>query len=103
MYEAVIGLEVHAQLNTASKLFSGDATRFDANPNAHVSPITLGHPGTLPRMNKELLNWQSKWDWSATVKFQHIIISQERIISMLICRRAIKYHNIPHLSAKEVQ
>lgn len=52
MYEAVIGLEVHAQLNTASKLFSGDATRFDANPNAHVSPITLGHPGTLPRMNK---------------------------------------------------
>lgn len=51
-YEAVIGLEVHAQLNTASKLFSGDATRFDANPNAHVSPITLGHPGTLPRMNK---------------------------------------------------
>lgn len=51
-YEAVIGLEVHAQLNTASKLFSGDATRFDANPNAYVSPITLGHPGTLPRMNK---------------------------------------------------
>ena len=51
-YEAVIGLEVHAQLNTKSKLFSGDANAFGAAPNTHVSAITLGHPGTLPRMNK---------------------------------------------------
>jgi aspartyl-tRNA(Asn)/glutamyl-tRNA(Gln) amidotransferase subunit B len=51
-YEAVIGLEVHAQLNTNSKLFSGDANAFGARQNTHVSPITLGHPGTLPRMNK---------------------------------------------------
>ncbi|MFN5054568.1 MAG: Asp-tRNA(Asn)/Glu-tRNA(Gln) amidotransferase subunit GatB [Bacteroidota bacterium] len=54
-YEAVIGLEVHVQLNTVSKLFSGDATYFDASPNQHVSPITLGHPGTLPRMNKKAI------------------------------------------------
>ncbi|MFN6320661.1 MAG: Asp-tRNA(Asn)/Glu-tRNA(Gln) amidotransferase subunit GatB [Bacteroidota bacterium] len=52
-YEAVIGLEVHAQLNTVSKLFSGDATNFNALPNQHVGPITLGHPGTLPTMNKK--------------------------------------------------
>ena len=51
-YEAVIGLEVHAQLQTRSKLFAGDAAAFGADPNTHVSPITLGHPGTLPRMNK---------------------------------------------------
>ena len=51
-YEAVIGLEVHAQLNTNSKLFSGDANAFGSRQNTHVSPITLGHPGTLPRMNK---------------------------------------------------
>ena len=51
-YEAVIGLEVHAQLKTKSKLFSGDANAFGSSPNTHVSPITLGHPGTLPRMNK---------------------------------------------------
>ena len=51
-YEAVIGLEVHAQLKTNSKLFSGDANVFGAPQNTHVSPITLGHPGTLPRMNK---------------------------------------------------
>ncbi|MEX6691092.1 Asp-tRNA(Asn)/Glu-tRNA(Gln) amidotransferase subunit GatB [Danxiaibacter flavus] len=52
-YEAVIGLEVHAQLMTQSKLFSGDSTAFGAEPNTHVSPITLGHPGTLPKTNKE--------------------------------------------------
>jgi len=51
IYELVIGLEVHAQLLTKSKLFSGDANAFGASPNTHVSPITLGHPGTLPKMN----------------------------------------------------
>lgn len=52
-YEAVIGLEIHAQLATNSKLFCGDATRFGAAPNTHISPITMGHPGTLPKTNKK--------------------------------------------------
>ena len=52
-YEAVIGLEVHAQLQTVSKLFCGDSTAFGAEPNTHVSAITLGHPGTLPKTNKK--------------------------------------------------
>ena len=46
-----LGLEVHAQLLTNSKLFAGDANVFGSAPNTHVSPITLGHPGTLPKMN----------------------------------------------------
>lgn len=54
-YEAVIGLEVHAQLNTKSKLFAGDDASFGSEPNTHVSAITLGHPGTLPMMNKEAI------------------------------------------------
>ena len=52
-YEAVIGLEVHAQLLTKSKLFCGDSTQFGAAPNTQVSPISLAHPGTLPKMNKK--------------------------------------------------
>ena len=52
-YEAVIGLEIHAQLNTRSKLFCGDSAAFGAEPNTHISPITLGHPGTLPKTNKK--------------------------------------------------
>ncbi|MGC4233172.1 MAG: Asp-tRNA(Asn)/Glu-tRNA(Gln) amidotransferase subunit GatB, partial [Niabella sp.] len=54
-YEIVIGLEVHAQLLTQSKLFCGDSIAFGAEPNTHVSPITLAHPGTLPKMNRQAI------------------------------------------------
>jgi aspartyl-tRNA(Asn)/glutamyl-tRNA(Gln) amidotransferase subunit B len=59
-YEVVIGLEVHAQLLTKSKLFCGDSTEFGAEPNTAVSPITLGHPGTLPKMNKTAIGFSIK-------------------------------------------
>ncbi len=59
-YEAVIGLEIHAQLSTASKLFCGDSTAFGAPPNTQVSPITLGHPGTLPKTNKKAVEFAIK-------------------------------------------
>ncbi len=59
-YEAVIGLEVHAQLSTNSKLFCGDSIAFGAEPNTHVSPITLGHPGTLPKTNKTAIEFAIK-------------------------------------------
>ena len=59
-YEAVIGLEVHAQLATRSKLFCGDSTSFGAVPNTQVSPITLGHPGTLPKTNQKAVEYAIK-------------------------------------------
>ena len=59
-YEIVVGLEVHAQLLTKSKLFCGDSIAFGAEPNTHVSPITLGHPGTLPKMNKKAIEFAVK-------------------------------------------
>jgi aspartyl-tRNA(Asn)/glutamyl-tRNA(Gln) amidotransferase subunit B len=59
-YEAVIGLEVHAQLLTKSKLFCGDSAAFGADPNTHISPITLAHPGTLPKMNKQAIEFAIK-------------------------------------------
>ena len=59
-YEAVIGLEVHAQLATRSKLFCGDSTAFGAAPNTQVSPITLGHPGTLPKTNQKAVEYAIK-------------------------------------------
>ena len=55
-YEVVIGLEIHAQLNTNSKAFCSDKVEFGAAPNTLVSPISLGHPGTLPVHNKEAVN-----------------------------------------------
>lgn len=54
-YEAVIGLEVHTQLLTQSKLFCADATTFGAAPNTQVSAISLAHPGTLPVMNEKVI------------------------------------------------
>jgi aspartyl-tRNA(Asn)/glutamyl-tRNA(Gln) amidotransferase subunit B len=60
LYQAVIGLEIHAQLATESKLFCGDATSFGANPNTHVSPITLGHPGSLPKVNAKAVEYAIK-------------------------------------------
>ena len=56
----IIGLEVHAQLLTKSKLFCGDSTAFDTAPNTNISPITLAHPGTLPRMNKKAIEYAVK-------------------------------------------
>lgn len=59
-YEIVIGLEVHAQLLTKSKLFCGDSIAYGANPNTQVSPVTLGHPGTLPKMNARAVEYAIK-------------------------------------------
>jgi aspartyl-tRNA(Asn)/glutamyl-tRNA(Gln) amidotransferase subunit B len=59
-YETVVGLEVHAQLLTASKLFCGDSAAFGAQPNTNISPITLGHPGTLPLLNKKAVEYAIK-------------------------------------------
>ena len=55
-YEVVIGLEVHAQLKTKSKIFAPDGTEFGKEPNSETSPITLGMPGVLPVLNKEAVN-----------------------------------------------
>ncbi|NUM32010.1 MAG: Asp-tRNA(Asn)/Glu-tRNA(Gln) amidotransferase subunit GatB [Bacteroidetes bacterium] len=51
-YEVVIGLEIHAQLLTKSKAFSGDRAEYGNHPNTNVSVVSLAHPGTLPRHNK---------------------------------------------------
>ncbi len=59
-YEAVIGLEVHAQLATNTKLFSGDSIAFGGEPNTQVSPISLAHPGTLPKTNKKAVEYAIK-------------------------------------------
>ena len=56
-YEPIIGLEVHIQLLTKSKAYCSDSTEFGAMPNTQVSPISLGHPGTLPMVNKKVIEY----------------------------------------------
>lgn len=59
-YEAVIGLECHVQLLTKTKMYSNDAAEYGALPNTNVSVITLGHPGTLPKVNKKAIEFAVK-------------------------------------------
>src|SRR5437762_4019888 len=56
-YEAVIGLEIHAQLLTASKIFCGCSAAFGAPPNTHVCPVCLGFPGALPVLNRRAVDY----------------------------------------------
>ena len=71
-YEVIIGLEVHAQLQTASKLFCGDSITFGAEPNTHVSPITLGHPGTLPMTNKKAIEYAIKLGLACNCEIEEV-------------------------------
>ncbi len=59
-YEAVIGLEVHAQLLTKTKAYSSDENVYGATPNTKTSVVTLGHPGTLPKVNKKVIEYAVK-------------------------------------------
>ncbi len=59
-YEAVIGLEVHAQLATESKIFSSASTKFGSPPNTQVNPVCLGMPGVLPVFNEKVLEYAIK-------------------------------------------
>lgn len=59
-YEAVIGLEIHIQLLTGSKAYSSDPAEYGSAPNTNISPVTLGHPGTLPVFNKKALEFAVK-------------------------------------------
>ena len=54
-FELVSGLEIHVQLNTQSKIFCSDSAAFGAGPNEHISTVSLGLPGALPKLNKEVI------------------------------------------------
>src|SRR5690349_8403461 len=60
-WEVVIGLEIHAQLSTNSKIFSGASTQFGAEPNTQACAIDLGMPGVLPVLNKEAVEMAIKF------------------------------------------
>ncbi len=70
-YEAVIGLEVHAQLLTGTKIFCGCSTEFGNPPNTNVCPVCLGHPGVLPVLNKKVVDFSIMMGLATNCKINH--------------------------------
>ena len=100
-YEVVIGLEVHAELSTKTKIFCSCPTEFGAAPNTHVCPVCMAMPGTLPVLNEKVVEYAVKAGlatncsiWLQTVKYQEIVKMIEKITIIQIYQNLIKYHNL---------
>ena len=71
-YTLVIGLEIHAQLQTKSKMFCADAVQFGTEPNTLTSPISLGHPGAMPVINKKAVEFAIKMGLACGCKINEV-------------------------------
>ena len=100
-YEPVIGIEVHVQLGTKSKAYCGDATTYGASPNTQVSPISLGHPGTLPVFNKSVMNYAVKLGIACDCTIRERNEFAARTTSTQIYQRAIRLLKTLHLSVQK--
>ena len=73
-YETVIGLEVHVELHTNSKIFCGCSTKFGAPPNTNTCPICTGHPGVLPVLNKRAVEYAMKAAMADEVRSEKLFL-----------------------------
>ncbi len=90
-WEVVIGIETHAQLTTASKIFSGASTAFGAEPNSQASVVDLALPGTLPVLKpRRCRACDSLWHRNRRRRSPSTASSRARTISIRIFRRATR-------------
>ncbi|MFT5955044.1 MAG: aspartyl-tRNA(Asn)/glutamyl-tRNA(Gln) amidotransferase subunit B [Cyclobacteriaceae bacterium] len=85
-YEVVIGLEVHVQLSTIAKIFAPEKNDFGSSPNSDVSAVTIAHPGTLPVLNRQVIEYGVKLG---------IALSSEISRSMVFDRKNYFYPDLP--------
>ena len=93
-YEVVIGLEVHAQVLSESKLFSTSATKFGAEPNTQVSLVDAAFPGMLPVINEFCVKQAIKTGIGLNVKLINVQYLIEKIIFMQIYLKDIRFLNL---------
>jgi len=93
-FETIIGLEVHAQLLTDTKIFCGCSTKFGAAPNSHTCPVCLGMPGVLPVLNKKVVEFAMKMSLATNCAINKSCSFAARIISIPTCPKVIRYLNM---------
>ena len=88
-YETVIGLEVHVELATKTKIFCGCSTAFGGAPNTHTCPVCTGMPGSLPVLNKQVVEYAI--GVGLAVRSSDTASSTEKTIFTRITRRTIRF------------
>ena len=89
-YETVIGLEVHVELATKTKIFCGCSTEFGGAPNTHTCPVCTGMPGSLPVLNKKVVEFALKAGLAANCQINQTANLTVKTISTRITRRTIR-------------
>lgn len=90
-YETVIGLEVHVELATKTKIFCGCSTEFGGAPNTHTCPVCTGMPGSLPVLNRQVVEFALKAGIAANCKIHQMCKFDRKIIFIRIIPRTIRY------------
>lgn len=93
-YEIVIGLEVHCQLQTHTKIFASDANHFGSEPNTNISVITLAHPGTLPKLNKKAVEYAVRMGLACGCSITGIQFLTAKTIFIPTCPKVISFRRI---------
>ena len=89
-YETVIGLEVHVELATKTKIFCGCTTEFGGAPNTHTCPVCTGMPGSLPVLNKQVVEYAMAVGLATNCKITSTADLTEKIIFIRITRKTIR-------------
>ena len=90
-YETVIGLEVHVELATKTKIFCSCSTEFGGAPNTHTCPVCTGMPGSLPVLNKQVVEYAMAIGLATNLTLQRYVNSTVRITFILITHRIIRF------------
>ncbi len=99
-YETVIGLEVHVELATKTKIFCGCSTAFGGAPNTHTCPVCTGMPGSLPVLNKQVVEYAMGIGLATHCDITQCANSTVRTIFIRITHRTIRFHSYICQSAR---